>query len=398
MKKTDAVFLGEKVRTKKTFKPQIRGDKTFTPPKDTFYEGIVIGRRINQLIVKFDKQYPFTYRVDDMVSEPVATAIDYKDLEQISNVEIEDQGARAFVGAMREESFDKISNFPQIKQRFVNDIAGMKADLRNYGETVERIENDLVNKNFALEDAIANNEINTKGTGDILAQYESLMASNKIDSVEIVKSGSTSFMIVTTNDLIYTPRPNTNCGRFIIGAFKFRINLAGGRVLPKVANYKRHMRRSDLHHPCISNFNLCLGGDMQSEMYALSNRKAWITLVYTLINFLENPNYGSPYVADIEFSCAQAVTIRPRNPLDWFSPGYWESNEKWDGRLHTANVNKLSGGVAQGVLTDAEVEAIDPTIVAEPVVADASTEVANVAQPANAEPVTITSSSEEIPF
>ena len=52
---------------------------------------------------------------------------------------------------------------------------------------------------------------------------------------------------------------------------------------------------------------MCLGAQVENHVMKLIKAGDLNGVATTLINFLEEPNYGSPYISDIEFYAAQPV-------------------------------------------------------------------------------------------
>jgi len=75
---------------------------------------------------------------------------------------------------------------------------------------------------------------------------------------------------------------------------------------------------------------MCLGSKVQEGAMHFQKRNMYKELIYLLINFLQEPNYNGPFIAAHIFYCAQPVTLKHKNILDWLNHDKWAS-EIFDG-------------------------------------------------------------------
>jgi hypothetical protein len=72
-------------------------------------------------------------------------------------------------------------------------------------------------------------------------------------------------------------------------------------------------------------------GPLGADINTLLQEKNYSSIIHLIINFLEEPDYGKPYLPAISFACAQNVTMKPRDKTKWFDNDYWDKNESWNG-------------------------------------------------------------------
>jgi len=160
-------------------------------------------------------------------------------------------------------------------------------------------------------------------TKKIKKDFDDLVSSKKIVGYSFVDGN----IIVTTGDIYYRDDRRA-IKNFYIGAYKILFNTSRGEL--KAVNYKRHQSRT-VFHPNIHSelFSICLGETKVAVKHAI-NCKKYALATSILIDFLEEPNYGTPYNYISVFANMQDVTIKPRNEMNWFSESYWRKNEVWD--------------------------------------------------------------------
>ena len=160
-----------------------------------------------------------------------------------------------------------------------------------------------------------------------------MFKNSRIKEIEVLSNNGETDILVTTNDLTYT-NPSSNMEDFVLGAYKILLPLDIERVMQAI-NYKRHVNKFTYHHPCIKRSELCLGDAMINVLAKTRREGDIVNTIHLLINFLEKPDYGTPYCSETDFYCAQPVTIKPSDKYDWFKESYWNDKQLWDGSAFT---------------------------------------------------------------
>jgi len=339
MRKNTKVYVGDRIVTNKNFKP-FMSNKDLFDVEDNKYKGTIIEIRDSMLNIAFDDEHPFCHTLENRTDRMNGYSLLFKESDLDSSVDLSDEKKRAFVGLIRELAFKKISELP-IKIRSKEDsLRSLVSTARSLAADLSRKELQIEGDNHKLADLIKSKRGLTVNVDELVSKYDKFMSNKKIASVDPIESDGYKSVLITTNDLVYH-REGSSLGDFTLGAYKILIPLDSGQRV-RAINYKRHKDRFKYHHPCINNSTLCLGESVGDEVMKLRNEGNIIGLAYLLIIFLEKPDYGNPYIQEEEFFCAQTVTIKPENEIDWFSNIYWDENEKWDGRKFAEDFKNLN--------------------------------------------------------
>jgi hypothetical protein len=183
-------------------------------------------------------------------------------------------------------------------------------------------------------------------------QYQRILNHDKVESIEYYQN----YIIITTKDILFNDE-GRGIKDFNIGAFKIKFNENFNFF---AVNYKMHLMKI-FFHPCIRFGNdVCLGSSVAYEIEKHKENFDFDLLIYTLINFIEEPNYGKPFMK-IEnlIKFMQPVTMKPNTPLEWFNQSYWNENEKWDEKLYIKfQQEQQPEPQQQGTITLREYEAL----------------------------------------
>ena len=326
MRKTDNIFVGDKVKTKKSFKPLLPNGDRFEPEDEL--EGIVMMKRGGFIMVDFGEQLPFTHYLEGVLADPTGFGVEYKNLVVVETLEIEDKKERDFVGALREASFIDLRKIPNEIRRVEDSIRSTDGSIKSLLRDVDSYEKRILENNFKLKELEEKKGSVSVDERDLSKYYSKMMRSSSIEDVEIVKEGDTTYIVCTTGDLTYHVS-NGRVSDCNVGAFKILLPLSpGGDVL--AINYKRQMKRGYYGHPCICESRMCLGSAVGYHIVELRKTGNIAQVFHLLINFLKEPEYGQPHIADLHFKHAQEVTINPSNTMQWFDQSFWRNNEVWD--------------------------------------------------------------------
>jgi len=94
------------------------------------------------------------------------------------------------------------------------------------------------------------------------------------------------------------------------------------------------MKKGTYSHPCVREGGyVCMGDLVRVGVNNYRKENQLVSLIYLLLNFLKEPNYGTPYRSAIDFRCAQPVTYKPKDILNYLSDSNWRRHEKWSDKL-----------------------------------------------------------------
>lgn len=212
------------------------------------------------------------------------------------------------------------------KQRIIgaqNEIKYFENNIKTYTNTIEKNKRtiDLLSKK-------QREKIDLESFGEL---YEKLKKHKRIKDILIKEEGK--YLIVITNDLEYTGNVNFNLGSYI-----FFISLQEKNC--KAINYTKQYMKGSFHHPCIDKYgSICMGSEISYQIREAFRIQDFISIIYTLLHFLQKPNYDEPHISDKLFQYLQPVTLKPKNIFKFLDPAYWRKNEKWDNDKYKLNIN-----------------------------------------------------------
>lgn len=158
--------------------------------------------------------------------------------------------------------------------------------------------------------------------------YEKLLKHSEINDIIMEKD----YIIVKTKNLTYH-HSDIKITDFDLGAYYIYIPFNLSNKI-RAINYKRQLHRNNYFHPCITQSGeICMGDLVENEVYQYRKENELLFLVYLLINFLKEPNYGSPYADASEFRCAQPVTYKSKKALDYLNHSGSDYAE-WNSELY----------------------------------------------------------------
>lgn len=201
----------------------------------------------------------------------------------------------------------------------------------------------LENLKEIKETAIKNKELlktlKTNSTKDKIEnyanQYEKILKHPKIERIKILSD----YIIITTTDLTYYDGKE-QWGNFNLGAYHIFIpKNCKERKNIQIINYKKQYKQGVIFHPCIKEEGrTCTGAQLSQEVngYLKKNQIAFVVFCY--LNFLEHPNEKGPYMNAHQFRCAQDVTFKPKNILDYLKQDEWYKHEKWDEKKYYKDI------------------------------------------------------------
>lgn len=340
------ITVGDKIVTNKNFKPiGLDGELLKIEEK---IQGEIFGK-VNQeeigdenlFIVKFNKEYEFTHFLDNQImDEPVYAYLSKKEFDIKEKVNIDEEIIPLYEATIALKDF----NSSPIES-LINHVRDIELNIKSEARTIKDLRDNLRSKNLDLKNAIVNKKFLNSDNETIIKRCKKITNHNKIKSFELTNDRS---LIVTTEDL-YFRCLDRDLPTFNLGGYKILIP-AGitSRENIKIANYKRHYKMGSYHHPCInSELRVCLGDELSQTIDRLIVQKNIFQIIGMLIDFLQEPDYGSPYVDARIFYTHQPRTTRPRDQLNWFSSSYLRGNEDWDIELESRKSNfiqhKFSG-------------------------------------------------------
>lgn len=337
-KKEKEIFLGDIVKTNKSFKPEDENGNLV--PVTEPLEGTVVTRRANGVGVDFGTVFPFTHSLDGVLPEPTGIFVlaDWVDL--VETFSHKDKDLAMFVNLSKERAFRELYEIPREISKLVKQADDKKGKVNSLFRDIKNLESEIRKSSFEI-DKLSERRGSVDVSVDSMArQYSKLIAHKDIAEIEFRKDDSgIQNMIVTTKDLTYKDSRGETTPPFNLGAYKIKIPInlehPGDKRSLSIINYKKHVQKKKFH-PCVNGFDgACLGDSVGNEVNKYIQVGQYPQLIYLLLGFLKEPNYGGPHISAELFSAALPVTIRPRNPLNWFSKDYWNEKETWDGEEFT---------------------------------------------------------------
>lgn len=320
-KKDSEIYIGQKIKTNKKFKPLLANGNVFDTRGEEFC-GVIIAKRGKYYIVDFGKEYEFTHYSDGLLQNPTGYALSSTEFSVEEEVAIEDKNERDFCFMFREAAFMNLERIPGEIRSLEDKTRSLSSSIKSMAMEIEDKEKDLLKKNIELKAKKEYASTMSVDLADAQKQYHKLFLNPKVKEVEVIGRK----IIITTNDLGYK---NENTGiYFVSGAYKILLDMDDPTEF-RVVNYKKHYAKH-IFNPCVKEGSVCMGSSVGTTVNALLSKRAFIPFVHTIIDFLEEPNYGRPYLNERDFLAGNIVTMSPSDQLDWFNMSYWGENEEWD--------------------------------------------------------------------
>lgn len=336
------IHLGDKIITNKNF---IGGEK---------HKGIIISKKENSIGIQFDKPeivnnilkkakrileiQPQLHCLNSNNSTKNSYYLDIKEFKDFPYFKCSDEKKQDFINIIRESKYLEQKKIPGRIKTNNNNLYDYKQNIRYKEREIERNKENIIkiNKDIKL---LKEKEKEKISVDDIVFNYNKLIKHKKIKSLSINKLNNQSFFIIKTKDLTYTHK-NTSVESFNLGSYIFYISTTFDSAI-KTINYTKQYMRGAYHHPCIdAGGYMCLGPTIIDTLNSLKYQKDLVGIIFTLIHFLEKPNYTEPYLAAKYFQFTQPTTIKPKNIFNYLSAQYWRDNEKWDNNLYKEKTNE----------------------------------------------------------
>lgn len=335
------ITIGDKIQTNKKFKPLNRNDEAIEIPEEGL-PGVVIGSHCSFYIVEFEQPYDFThYLLDKGAAEPKHAYLKGEWMDVKESLKIEDVGVSTqFIELMIAEKYKMLSQDNSIIKSKESEIESVKSSMRSYQRDMDSYGKNLIIKELELRTIIDRNKFSKVSPESIIKQCKKVIDSEKIKDIVVEGDEGDRRLLITTEDLYFVDK-RMDLPTFKLGAFKIRIPLETDGYLV-IANYKKQYRKYQYHHPCISStMKPCFGDMLKDTVHDLRNKHAYIPLIGILLDFLEEPNYGSPHIDAKSFSGAQKVTIAPRDSKNWFNENYRGERESFDEDKFTEYIKEI---------------------------------------------------------
>lgn len=236
---------------------------------------------------------------------------------------------------IREFILNKIEDFYAQKALLALKLTKNKIDIYYSKKRIKELEKDITyhkNNTISLKTNLKKIKKNISAEINYKEYFKEYKRVKKLVEKIQFEDG---IMYVTTKPLVY--KKNERVNEFPLGRYLLRF--ASNSTMIAV-NLDRQMNKGNFFHPCIksNNFNICWG-ESRPQVLKLEEDNNIIFLIGLFCNFVQEPNYGVPYVNDIYFQYAQPVTIKPKKLCDYFNDSYWINNEKWDSDLFNQQTN-----------------------------------------------------------
>lgn len=223
-----------------------------------------------------------------------------------------------------------IDNAKQTIDRLIRDIESYKKSEFKDRSKLEIIENDV--KDFLTKDI---------DTDEYNSYYKGILKNSNIESLEVVDDGSEKKLLVTTKPLKYVNSRKTVEGKpleLTFGAYKILVDKRGG---VKVANFTHHYNKGARHHCCVNaEFGVCMGGNVSNAIRKSAEGKDYASIIHLMIDFLKEPDYGQPYIQDVDLVGMQEITAKAESWKDYFSSSFYQKNN-WDSEKYKEEQNKF---------------------------------------------------------
>jgi hypothetical protein len=277
--------------------------------------------------IEFDKPFDLgvmckTHSLKGLLPKETGCYLSRQEFEVVESYKNTDKNKESFVKSINNNFHSNLKNIPMNINILKSENKYRMDDIKSMKRNIISTNKELINNGKEIEKL---NKIitNRPQMSSFETQFDRLMKSKKIKDVTIHKE----YIIVTTNDLVYK-KTSRIPSDFVLGAYKMFINTNNSTI--KIINYKKHYRKQ-YFHPCIrSGGDVCMGDEVRKEVKNYLDKNQIDLLIFLMIGFLEEPNYISPYIDDLSFMCAQPVTIKPRDPLNYIKESYWNRYENWD--------------------------------------------------------------------
>ena len=205
-------------------------------------------------------------------------------------------------------------------EEYISYIEDKKASIRRYICNIKKLQNTVIEQ------------------PKLNVQYEKIMKHKLIEKVFKERN----YIVIKTKNLTYH-HIDEYVPDFILGAYYIFIPITPDDYSSvKVINYKKQVRKIYYGHPCIkTQGQICLGDTVNAEIKKYKRENNYSMIVFLLINFLQQPNYDTPYIAAEDFRAAQPVTYKPEDVTDYLSKTDCDDNENWDEDKYTKKLIAL---------------------------------------------------------
>lgn len=280
-----------------------------------------------------------THNLNDVLTKKTGIFIEDDDYELEFTYSSGNESKDYFVISMLTKHFKELQELPNV-------IRSKKSEVTYRLDRIKVMEEDIKNYQKEIEIIKKNIDILESKTNDFdYAKFEKLF--DNIIKHPLIKdlTYEKETLICTTEDLTYheTKNRDREVPDYNLGAYKIFIPLSETSDV-KACNIKRQIQRYNLHHPCISDFRICMGETLAREIRKLRGENNIAQVIFLLIQFFQEPNYGTPYINTEYFQFAQPVTIKPKKELDWLSFSVWEK-EIWDATKYSNDKSNWDSNV-----------------------------------------------------
>lgn len=238
-------------------------------------------------LVKFeDEAEYFQYSIDGYTFDKRQfLVLKEENIEMIEGQEI-DNVSLAIINQINKIHSDIISKLKRCDSDVnscVNAINENKKSTLRYIKTL----NECKDRKELMMKSLENNMENKERVSH---QVEKLKKNEKIEKIEYYSNQNEDYILVRTKPLMYkSDRVNYNQGYFTI-----MLELKNSSIRVYGSRYFR-----SYCNPCISMSSVCFGEASRDYTRMLEDGNV-VSLILMIINFLEEPNYYSPYISDYD--------------------------------------------------------------------------------------------------
>ena len=250
--------------------------------------------------------------------------------------DIEDKGLASFATMIHRLEFEsKLKNMTSLDEKKEN-IKTLERQAKQYTQEAKKYTQSAIKEKKEVKIAL-NSKIPVFNLDNYQKQYNSVLKSKLIDSITTYKE----WLVVNTEELTYHNQ-NSPIPDYVLGKYKLFLNL--NNHVTKAINTTRQLSQGSYFHPCIESGGIiCMGQQVKDEIKHFYENGDITGIIFLLLNFFQEPDYGNPYTDEKHFYCAQPVTIADKmeKETDWFESSVWREYEKWNSDKYNDEVAKI---------------------------------------------------------
>jgi hypothetical protein len=237
-----------------------------------------------------------------------------------------------------EGKLDKISEESRQIISLKSEVLSHESDIASYIRSVNDYKKTIVNKMMLIKNKSLSLEKAIEGTEEDTSEiyYKNIFKNPDVKELSVVDYRGETCLLLTTNELMYKSKKRKDL-TFNIGGFKV-LFMANGSIM--ASNYTKIYSGGDNHHPCISsNFSVCMGNAFKSALSQAIKGNDYASAIHMTIDFLKEPDYGEPFIEDINLISMQPIKKSPKTEIGWFDQQFFRELP-WDNAKYRVEQGK----------------------------------------------------------